>query len=83
MKKSLTILALLAVFSLPVFSAEEEALQDAPADYIKSVLETCKAYAVEDEVDAKDLETYLLECVNEDLEANNYKLLKALPKQPK
>ncbi|TQV77408.1 hypothetical protein FLL45_05540 [Aliikangiella marina] len=46
--------------------------QPAPKEVLDEYIETCKEYALEDGVTAERLEVYMLECVNEDLEANDY-----------
>ncbi|TKB46113.1 hypothetical protein [Thalassotalea mangrovi] len=74
-----------SVFALIAFSAtaeegyEVEYSEEAPLSYVEQVVDTCKIYAEEDEVSAADMNRYLLECVNDDLEMSGYKKLAALP----
>jgi len=68
MKTKLTLIALLLSISGYAVSSE----QAAPAELISETLETCKQYAIEDGVPQDDLNNYLLDCVNEELEANGY-----------
>ncbi|WP_185967949.1 hypothetical protein [Thalassotalea sp. PS06] len=42
-------------------------------------LKTCKIYAEEDGVTPDEMTTYLLECVNDDMEMSGYKHLTKLP----
>jgi len=79
MKKIILITAL-ATFSFSALAEEKVVLTKASATYIQEALTTCKSYALEDEVPAKELNKYLLQCINYDLEENNYELIKALPK---
>lgn len=79
MNKLNTIL-LLAALSAPAFAnANDAATEEASVGYIQSVLVACKEYAVEDEVDADSLNDYLLQCVNDDLEENEFKKIAELP----
>ena len=71
--------AAIAIMSLPVF-AEETVLEKASESYIQEALATCKGYALEDGVSATELDKYLLQCINDDLEENNYEKITELPK---
>lgn len=77
--KKILIATLFTVLSMSAIANDEAALTEATADYIQTVLSTCKEYALEDEVAPKDLNTYLLDCINDDLEANDFKKVMALP----
>lgn len=78
--KKVLLASLFTVISMSAMANNDEALTEASADYIQTVLVSCKEYAVEDEVAANDLTAYLLECVNDDLEANDFKKIMSLPK---
>jgi hypothetical protein len=78
--KKLILVTALAAISFSVLAEEKVVLTKASATYIQEALTTCKAYAIEDEVPAKELNKYLLQCINDDLEENNYELITALPK---
>ncbi len=80
--KTILISTLLTVAAFSVFANDDDShLEEASVGYVSQVLATCKEYAVEDEVAAKDLNSYLLECVNDDLDANGYKKITSLPSQ--
>ncbi|TLU65125.1 hypothetical protein FE810_09365 [Thalassotalea litorea] len=76
-----------SLFTAIAFSAvaeetyELEYAEEAPASYIEQVLDTCKIYAQEDDVSAEEMMSYLLACVNDDLEMNDYQTLSTLPKE--
>jgi len=57
----------------------DQTLADAPQEYILSLLADCKEYAVEDEVEKKELNSYLLACINDSLAESYYKPIKTLP----
>jgi len=80
MKKLLlmTLLTGLASISTVTFADDAE-LEQAPATYIQSLIAMCKEDAVEDDVPADELKDYLLECVNDDLSANDYNTITSLP----
>ncbi|WDE02402.1 hypothetical protein [Thalassomonas actiniarum] len=82
MKKILTIVSLLALMNAPAYSEDREIeLTEAPSDFVLKALEDCKIYAVEDEVDAKRLNRYLLDCINDELELSDYRRIAKLPTQ--
>jgi len=68
MKSFLATLALLV--SINSYSFDE--LPAPSEEYLKEVTQICKQYAIDDQVEDKDFKTYVLDCVNEDLEANGY-----------
>ncbi len=76
--KKLIAVTTLVLFGLSVH-AEDVVLTDAPKDFIEQSIADCKTYAVEDEVPADEVENYLLVCVNDELEANDYNKLEMLP----
>lgn len=79
MKKTLAI-TLLVLFSNMSYSEEEKpVLEDAPKSYLLSLLSDCNEYATQEEVGADKLNAYLLQCINEELEASYYKSISALP----
>ena len=79
MKKTLAF-TLLVLFSNMSYSEEEKpVLEDAPKTYLLSLLADCNEYATQEEVDADKLNAYLLQCINEVLEASYYKPISTLP----
>jgi len=81
MKKLILALAVMALTSTAAFSQDEEPeLMAASPDYIMSLYEQCKSDAVEDEVSESEMNSYLLTCINDELEASYYELIKVLPK---
>lgn len=45
---------------------------------INEAIELCKEYALEDGVKKEELETYLLECVNEELESRGFQKIESI-----
>lgn len=81
MKKTLAF-TLLVLFSNISYSEEEKpVLEDAPKSYLLSLLSECNEYATQEEVAEQNLNTYLLQCINEELEASYYKPINVLPVQ--
>tara|TARA_R110001583_G_scaffold561_4_gene4984 strand:- start:11144 stop:11392 length:249 start_codon:yes stop_codon:yes gene_type:complete len=79
MKKILAF-TLLVLFTNISYSEEEKpTLEDAPKSYLLNLLAECKEYATQEEVTGQNLNTYLLQCINEELEASYYKPIKTLP----
>ena len=84
MKRIILALAVMALTSNTVFSQEQEdepELMVAPAEYVLSVLAQCKGDAVDDEIEQSAMASYLLTCVNDELESSYYLPIKALPKE--
>lgn len=75
------LIAALSVLCAPLYANEEDTLQEAPKEVIEQALQACRSFAVEDEVMSEDLNAYLLDCVNDELEANDYKKIAQLPKK--
>lgn len=82
MKKVLLVLGVLATFTSTCLRAADEdmSVPVAEQEYLLEVLESCQSLAAEDEVDTDTLNDYLLVCINDDLEAMGYQLIKSLPK---
>lgn len=61
-------------FSFDEFSSESETelLPKAPSDTLNSAKELCKSWATEDEVTGDQLASYMMRCVNEELEYQGY-----------
>lgn len=59
--------------------SEPEKMEADPA-YVLSLLRLCKGYAQDDGVTAPDMKSYLLTCINDELEDGDYKLITVLPK---
>lgn len=51
---------------------DSESLVNAPEEAIKAVTETCRSWAKGDEVEEAELASYLLNCVNEELQYQGY-----------
>jgi hypothetical protein len=67
MKKILAVLA----FSF-AFSTYAEDLPVADSDTKKEMVEYCKEMAEDESIEAVDLQSYLVECVNKELESEGY-----------
>ncbi|MFT6918058.1 MAG: hypothetical protein ACJA2G_000670 [Cognaticolwellia sp.] len=82
MKKLILALAVLALTSNVAFGQEDEPeLMAASSEYVVSLLAQCKDYAVEDEITTSEMNSYLLTCINDELEASYYMAIKVLPKE--
>ncbi|TYK64501.1 hypothetical protein [Colwellia echini] len=83
MKNLMLALAVLTLTSANVYAEEvvEDALMEAPSDYVLSLLQSCTDYAADDEIEAKDMNKYLLSCINTELEEGYYQLISSLPKE--
>jgi hypothetical protein len=79
MKKILAF-TLLALFTNIAYSQDNDSdLEEAPSSYLLNLLTECQEYATQDEIALENLNTYLLQCINEELEASSYKLISTLP----
>ncbi|MFT6902105.1 MAG: hypothetical protein ACJAXS_002313 [Colwellia sp.] len=82
MKKLILALAVLALTSTAAFGQEDESeLMAAPSEYVVSLLAECKDDAVEDEITTSEMNSYLLTCINDELEASYYMPIKILPEE--
>jgi hypothetical protein len=54
-------------------------LEESTTDNVLNVLASCKEYTLEDGVEEKDLNNYLLICINNILNENGYKSVKSVP----
>lgn len=63
---------IIAVLSLSGGSLPSSDLPKASKEYLKDVIEICKQYALDEEVKDDKYDKYILDCVNEDLEASGY-----------
>jgi hypothetical protein len=80
MKKLILAFALLALTSNAAFGQEDEPeLMAVPSEYVVSLLAQCKDDAVEDEITTSEMNSYLLTCINDELEASYYMAIKVLP----
>jgi len=81
MKKLILAFAVMALTSNAAFSQDDETdLMAASPEYILGLLEQCKSDAVEDEITKPEMNSYLLTCINDELEASYYEPIKVLPK---
>ena len=82
MKKLILALAVLTLMSSAAFSQEDDPeLMAASPDYIISLLAQCKDDAVEVGMTTSAMNSYLLTCINDELEASYYIAIKVLPKE--
>lgn len=82
MKKLILALAVMALTSNAAFGQEDEPeLMAASSEYVISLLAQCKDDAVEDEITASEMNSYLLNCINDELEASYYMPIKLLPEE--
>jgi hypothetical protein len=79
MKKILAFTLLTFITNISYSQENEDASEEAPSSYILNLLTECKEYATQDEIASENLNTYLLQCINEELEASSYKLISSLP----
>lgn len=81
MKKTLLACMLLTLVSSTSFAEENDVeLKQAPKEHVLALLKTCQSYAAEDETAKDELDAYLLSCINDELESEDYFPIKALPK---
>ena len=81
MKKIILVLALLTLTSNFAYSEEnEQEKMEADEGYVMSLVRLCKGFAQDDEVSQTAMNTYLLTCINDELEEGDYKLINVLPK---
>lgn len=81
MKNIILVLALFTLSSNVAYSEENEAEKmEADEGYVISLLRLCKSYSQEDEVPQTAMNSYLLTCINDELEEGDYKLINVLPK---
>ena len=76
--KALLGLALLVVTG--VVCADDDDTPVASASDVKQLISVCKQMAVEDEIVKEELNEYLLDCVNDQLNEMGYRRIEALPK---
>ncbi|BFT29820.1 hypothetical protein D210916BOD24_09960 [Alteromonas sp. D210916BOD_24] len=60
------------------FSAIASGSEEAPAELIAELTQYCKEIAEDEGTKGKPLDTFLLECVNDELEAEGYQKVKSL-----
>lgn len=71
---------MLTLFATAAFCEEEkDNLDEAPKSYLVNLLSECKEYASHEDITEENLSTYLLACINEELEASYYKQISSLP----
>ncbi|MCL1076259.1 hypothetical protein [Shewanella dokdonensis] len=74
-------LALLAAMLVTfVVMADDEPLPQASVADIKELVQVCRQMATEDEVSKAELQDYLLDCVNDQLNEMGYQQVKSLQK---
>ena len=82
MKKIITF-ALLTMISPLSYSQDNETdsqeLQDAPKSYLLNLLSECQEYGALEDIAQENINTYLLQCINEELEASFYNPIGSLP----
>jgi len=81
MKNIILVLALFTLSSNVAYSEESEAEKiEADESYVISLLRLCNGYAQDDEVPQATMNSYLLTCINDELEEGYYKSINVLPK---
>lgn len=81
MKKIILACMMLSLASSASFAQDDEVeLKQAPKEHVLALLKSCQNYAVEDETAKDELDAYLLSCINDELESEDYFPIKALPK---
>ncbi len=82
MKKIILAFSVLILTSNAAFSHEEKSqLATATPEYVMSLLAICKNDAAEDEITKAEMNNYLLACINDELKADDYHTIEALPKK--
>lgn len=76
--KALLGLALLVASG--VVCADDDEAPVASASEVKQLVGVCKQMAVEDEIVKEELNDYLLDCVNDQLNEMGYRRIETLPK---
>lgn len=66
-------------YDAPLDVLAEEVLEESTTDNLLNILASCKEYTLEDGVEEKDLNKYLLICINNILNENGYKSVKSVP----
>jgi len=66
--------------STGVIADDTSAKGPAPKEVIDQAIKTCQEYAKEDEVVAEELESYMLVCVNGELEDQGYDKVDSIDK---
>lgn len=83
MKKLIAVLTLALLMLSPNFAYSEDTepeKMEADAEYVINLLGLCKDYAQDDEVAQASMNSFLLTCINDELEEGDYKLITVLPK---
>lgn len=84
MKKLIVVLtlALITLSSNLAYSEESEPEKmEADKEYVMSLLRLCKGYAQDDGVEKPAMKSFLLTCINDELEEGDYELITVLPKE--
>jgi len=79
MKKTVIFILLASFANIGHSQDNDNEQEDAPKSYIQNLYSDCKAYAELEEVTQESLDTYLLDCINEELKTSFYKLITTLP----
>ena len=70
---------LLSIMGMIVFSVNADTeLPEAPTSVVKDFIHLCTEYSIEEGVNKDDLDAYLLDCVNSDLEEDGWKKIEKL-----
>jgi len=72
---------LLALLSQPTSATEDEPVTDlppAPSEDVVQIKAVCQQIALEDQVEASEMQKFLLDCVNEQLNEMGYQPLASL-----
>ena len=84
MKKLIVVLtlALITLSSNLAYSEDAEPEKmEADEEYVMSLLTLCKGYAQDDGVEKSAMNSFILTCINDELEEGDYKLITVLPKE--
>ena len=82
MKKLIVVLTLALITLSSNFANSEDAepeKMEADTAYVMSLLRLCKGYAQDDEVEQATMNSFLLTCINDELEEGDYKLITVIP----
>ena len=77
--KNIILVTGFCLLSTSVFASDDIELTEAPSSFVEEALMMCNEFAQDEDIKAEELDAFLLECVNDELEESDYKKLAKLP----
>lgn len=71
-RNKLSILSVALMLIFPVIAKEKNTFKKASTSIVEIVVQECKALAQEEKIEKIDLNFYMIQCVNDELEANKF-----------